>query len=246
MPHGSKTMLSSIFFHLFVYGLFWALILLADLPVPAIMLFSRRSFQPPASWGWSLHHESSSNCRSCSQGNQKAWLPSGWSDVPLQCFSDLPRIWQILTCFLVTRCRQLCTIQAATCWPSALTRSGCAGQNAVSWFQWLQVKIRDSSFMGVEFYIFYPANKGSNDWLYIMMVSWFSWLNWTLPDPLKKSLRFPEDTPIPSFNSSVRYPVHEDGEVCDSITWCQYPIVSFDFQGKLWKEHERTTVEQRI
>ena len=103
---------------------------------------------------------------------------------------DLPRIWHILTCILVTRCRQLCTIQAATCWPSALTRSGCAGQNAVSWFQWLQVKIRDSYFMGVEFYIFYPATKGSNDWLYIMMVSWFSWLNWTLPvpDPLKKSV----------------------------------------------------------
>lgn len=32
-----------------------------------------------------------------------------------------------------------------------------------SWFQSLQVKIRDSSFIGIEFYIFYPANKGNDD-----------------------------------------------------------------------------------
>lgn len=80
---GSKTKLSSIFFHLFVYGLFWAVILLANLVAVPAMFFSRRSFQPPASWGWSLHHESSSNCRSCSQGNQKAWFPKGLKRCPI-------------------------------------------------------------------------------------------------------------------------------------------------------------------
>lgn len=186
MPHGSKTMLSSIFFHLFVYGLFWAVILLANLPVPA-MFFSRRSFQPPASWGWSLHHESSSNCRSCSQGNQKAWLHmvTWWlKRCPIAVFFRPPTMHfgDKMQAAVHNSSRYLLTFSSDTEWVWR-TKCGKVGFNDCRW------KSATVLSWELNFIFFIQPTKGSNDWLYIMMVSWwFQWLNWTLPDPLKKSV----------------------------------------------------------